>query len=139
MVDALAQPREVAKDLLEPRGHLGLARADAEHAELQIFEHGQVRQHAPLLGDPGDAAPHDLVRGQPGEVLAAQAHAAARGARQAHDGSQRGRLAGAVAADEADHLALADGERHALQDVGLAVIRVDVLELEQAHERTTPR
>jgi hypothetical protein len=88
--------------------------AGAEHRQAEVLAHGEVRQHAALLGNPRDAAPDDLVRLEPRDVLAAQRHASARGARDAHDGQERGRLAGAVAADEAHHLAIADRERHPL-------------------------
>ena len=47
-------------------------------------------------------------------------------------------VADAVPADERHALAFADRERDALEDVRLAVVRVDVLEREQRH-RTAPR
>jgi len=53
---------------------------------------------------------------------------AAGAARHAHDGLERRRLAHAVAAEEADHLAGAHLDRHAVQHVGFAVVGVDVLE-----------
>src|SRR5262249_62322743 len=139
MINALTQPREVPKDLVEPRGDVRVARSHAEHAQAQVFQDGEVRQHAALLGNPRDATTDDLVRGQAREIVAPQPHAAARGAREAHHGPQRGRLARGVAADETDDLAVADGERDALQDVRLAVIRVHVLELEQRHASGSPR
>jgi hypothetical protein len=49
--------------LLGPRAVCG------HHAEPQVLEHGQVRQHAALLGHPADAAPDDLVRLAPRDVL----------------------------------------------------------------------
>src|SRR3989442_717138 len=59
-------------------------------------------------------------------------------ASDAHDRAQRGSLAGPVAADQRDHLALADRQRDALEDVGLAVVGVHVLQRQQGH-RTAPR
>ena len=56
----------------------------------------------------------------------------ARGSEIAHDGAQRGRLARAVAADQADDLALADLERDAAQDV--AGLDVDVDALDREHQ-----
>src|SRR5262245_48318912 len=121
------------EDLFESRRGVRIARAHAEHAEAQVLEDGQVGQHAPLLRNPRDAAPDDLVRWQAREIVAAQAYAAARWAREPHDRAQRRRLARAVATDEADDVALANRKRDALQDVRLAVVRMNVLELEQRH------
>ena len=50
------------------------------------------------------------------------------GLHQAHDGLERGALADAVAAEQADHLAAADVQRDAVQDVALAVVGVHVLD-----------
>ena len=50
----------------------------------------------------------------------------------AHDRLDRRRAAGAVAAEKADDLAFADAERDALQDVALAVVRVEVVDLKHA-------
>src|SRR5207249_10471343 len=86
---------------------------------------------APLLGDPRDAPARDLVRRQCREIGAAQEHAASSRARNAHDRAERRGLAGAVPADQRDDLALADGDRHALEHVRLAVVRVDPVQLEK--------
>ena len=51
------------------------------------------------------------------------------GAHLAHDRLDGGRAARAVASEQADDLARADAERHALQDVALAVIGVQVVDL----------
>ncbi len=51
--------------------------------------------------------------------------------RQAGDGAQRRRLAGAVGADQRDDLALVDRERDALERLDRAVGGADVLEFEQ--------
>ena len=48
-----------------------------------------------------------------------------------HDGLERGALADAVAPEQPDHLAPADLQRHAVQDVALAVIGVQVLDRDQ--------
>ena len=53
----------------------------------------------------------------------------------AEDRLQRRRLAGGVAAEQADELALADDEVDALEDVDLPVVGVDRLELEQRRMR----
>jgi hypothetical protein len=55
------------------------------------------------------------------------------------DRLQRRALADAVPAEQPDHLAAADLERDTVQDVALAVIGVDVLDLEQRVERIIGR
>ena len=54
--------------------------------------------------------------------------------RQARDRPQRGGLARAVGADHRDDLALVHGQRDALQRLDVAVVGVDVLDLEQRHQ-----
>ena len=80
------------------------------------------------------------MRSEPGDVLAGEADAPAPRADDAHDREQRRGLARAVPADQRDHLALAHRERDALQDVRLAVVGVEILDLEEHHqERAAPR
>ena len=55
----------------------------------------------------------------------------------AHDRHDRRGLAGAVAAEQANHLAVAHAERHAVQDVAVAVEGVDMVEIE--HQCAMPR
>src|SRR4051794_1111024 len=55
---------------------------------------------------------------------------------EAHDGLQGRALADAVAAEEAHHLAPADFERHPVQDMTLAVVGMDVLDLDQRPDRS---
>src|SRR5206468_1649974 len=52
-----------------------------------------------------------------------------------HDAPHGGRLAGAVAAEQADHVARAHFQREIEEDVALAVVRLQTLELEQRHQR----
>src|SRR5262249_1628416 len=57
----------------------------------------------------------DLVRPQPGDVAPVEHDRTGRRSAKAHHGPERGRLAGAVAADKADELASLDLERDAAQ------------------------
>jgi hypothetical protein len=107
MRDALAKPRKVPEHLFQDV-RIAVARRAAEHTEPEIFEYGEVRQHPALLRDPRDPAARDLVGSEPGDVFAAQAHMAPSGPHDAHDRPQGRGLAGAVAPDERDDLALAD-------------------------------
>jgi hypothetical protein len=87
-------------------------------ADHQVLVDRKFREHAAVLGRIADAAPRALVRRQPGQVLVVEGDLARAEWQEAHDAFDRRGLAGAVAADQAHHLLLADAERHAVQDVG---------------------
>ena len=67
----------------------------------------------------------------PGEFLAGELDAAAARLHPADDRLERRRLADAVAAQERDGFAGADGERDRLEDVALAVVALERVEREQ--------
>ena len=69
--------------------------------------------------------------GTPRELLARQHDATGLCADDADDRLQQRRLAGAVAAEQRDDLALVHRERRFLDDVALAVERVDAFDVEQ--------
>src|SRR5262249_4053830 len=56
---------------------------------------------------------------------------AGRGAIQAHDRAQQGRLAGAVGTDDRVQLAARDAQRHVVECLELTVIHVQPIDLEQ--------
>src|SRR5262245_43153021 len=72
--------------------------------------------------------PRHLVGRQGRDVGTAIDNAARTRLEIAHDGEQRRGLAGAVAAEQADHLALVHCERDPMQNVAVAVIGIDILE-----------
>src|SRR5580765_2980382 len=72
---ALAQPREHLEDLLDARRPI--ARPRRHHAEAEILDHGQVRQHAALFRYPGDAPADDLVGLPPRDLLTRERNAPA--------------------------------------------------------------
>ena len=86
-----------------------------------------------------DAERHDVVGGHAREVPAVEDDLPAARPQQPADGVQRGRLAGAVGADERDDLALVDGQGDALQGVDVAVVGVEVGDLEQRHGQASVR
>jgi hypothetical protein len=53
--------------------------------------------------------------------------------RRPRDRAQRGRLAGAVGAEQRDHLPLVDADRHAAQRFDLAVADHQIADFEQWH------
>jgi hypothetical protein len=97
VVPELFHGGEQREDPLQPRavdlrGVLGAARGQ-QHVLLDR----EVGEDAHVLRHVGYAEAGDLRRGQLRDVLAVKADAALRGAPQAHDRAQRGRLARAVA------------------------------------------
>jgi len=99
-------------------------------ADHQVLADGQVGEHPAILGRVADAAPGALVRRQPIEALAAEHDLAGPHRQEAHDALDGCRLAGAVAADEADDLVGADAERQPVQNVCRTAVGVDRLDLE---------
>ena len=73
----------------------------------------------------------ELVGGRLRDVLAVERDRALARVEQAADRLERGRLAGAVRPDQRHDLALVDLDRDALERVDLAVVGVDVVELQE--------
>ena len=91
----------------------------------------------PFRSEPEDAAVFrhvadtetgQAVRRQPDEITALERDRAGGGVHEAHDRLEGRRLADAVAAEQANDLARPDVDADAVEDVGLAVVRVDVAE-----------
>ena len=92
---------------------------------MQILLDGQRRKDGAILGDIADAPVRDLERLEAGDGFVLEDDRAVR-RHVAHDRLQRGRAADAVAAENADDLAVADVKRDAAQDVALAVIGMQI-------------
>ena len=90
-------------------------------AHRQVFLDRQRAEHAAALGHHREALAHELERGRAGDALAVVADRAGLDRLQAADALERRRLAGAVRADQAHELALADVEVDALDRVDAAV------------------
>jgi hypothetical protein len=105
--------------------------------------HGEVLEHAPALHHQRDPALHALGRAEPGDLGAVEPDRAARdraalAGQQARDRLERGRLAGAVRAEQRDDLARGDRERQAAQHEERPVVDdVDAGELEHYFFGTT--
>ena len=99
-------------------GHL---RGVASHvsAHLDVLPHCHVGEYPPALGAVRDAAPEDLLRRQPLDLDAIEHDAPRRCPDEPGDGLERGRLARAVGADEADQL----GRAHVSDTPSSAVMR----------------
>ncbi|RYC77787.1 hypothetical protein BFJ63_vAg19339, partial [Fusarium oxysporum f. sp. narcissi] len=124
---ALVQLREDLVDAIHspwrgPRGPAGRRRHE-------VLVQGQVGKDVPSLGHEAHAQPRDLVGRQAGDVDALERDVPALLRKQPQDAVHRGRLSHAVAAHEAHHLALSDGQVHVeehaiIPQVGVANIRV---------------
>ncbi len=115
--------------MLDPRLYRGPILDDIG-SHLEVLEDGEAGEDAPALGHQAQAFLVDMVGGHLGDVLAHEAHGALPGVEEPGDGAQGRRLARAVAPDEGDDLPLLDGEGYAFEGVDLAVIGVDLVQLE---------
>jgi hypothetical protein len=103
----------------------------AVEAGAQVLQNRQEREDPPILGHVADAVPRHAMRRHLRDRPALEQHAAPGRMNEAHDGLERRALADAVAPEQAYHLAGPDLERDTVQDVALAVVGVDVLDLEE--------
>ena len=109
-----------------------------ECAHFEILHDGHLQENAPTLGNVGHAAQGKLVAVGVGDVIAEEGDAPVFRMHHAGDGLERRGFAGAVCTDESDDLALVHVEGSALQGVDVAVIDVDVFNIEHAGHITSP-
>jgi hypothetical protein len=102
-----------------------------EGAKAQVLQYRQAAEDAPALRHLNDALGDDAMRRQLLERFALQHHVAVGHRQDAGDGSERRALAGAIGADQGHDLILAEAERHAAQGVDLAVVDLQVADLEE--------
>ena len=134
------------EQLVDPVEVLLGAPAAQVGAHLEVLEHRHRREQPAVLRDDREAAADAVARRPRGDVLAVDAHGAVARPDDAEDRLQRRRLARRVAAEQADELARLDRDRQPLQDVDLAVVGVDRVELagrlicaRPSRARDTPR
>ena len=105
----LLQRREQAEDPVQPRRVQLVGAARGARGQHHVLLHRQVGEDAHALGHVGDAELRDVGRGElacwPPIGRPSNCTAPCDGGPQAHDRAQRGRLAGAVAAQQHRHLA----------------------------------
>jgi hypothetical protein len=132
LVRALAEQRKKRKRVV-----LGPAPRPCPrlHTQQQILPHGEPGEDRAVFRHVAQATARDVVRPQTVDALALEANRPDR-RHFADDRLDRRRAAGAVAAQQAHDLALADVQGHALQDVALAVIGVKVGDVK--HPRRFP-
>ena len=120
-VRAFLQVGEQREDLLDRQP----ARGD-DRRQHQVFGDRQGAEDAALFRADGNAGTGDHVGLHADRLGTAEADAALTTRHQAHDRLHGGGLAGAIAAQQRHHLALAHFEIHPMQDVALAVPGVQV-------------
>src|SRR5262249_20193990 len=106
-------------------------------ADLEILEHRQIGEDAPVLGHETEPPARNLEWLEMRDILAQESDHAAALRDQRHQGFKRRRLAGAIAAHQRDHLAALDVEGWLEQDLRGAVPHPEPLHLEHAHARTS--
>ncbi len=151
----IAREREAGFGQADPREGLAgdLARLGAAGAGVDQHGFGDLIADGPerierghrLLEDHADLAAANVAEGrlvEAEQIGAVEADVAGgRGAvgQQAHQGEGGHRLARAALADDAEHLAGAEGHRDVAQDRGAADGDAEAVDLEQAHVRTRRR
>src|SRR5437870_5863027 len=124
--EPLLEIREETEDAVEGKP----ARADLR-GEQKVLLDVEAREDSPLLGAECEAEARNAVRGQGHELVPVEADRALSPRHHAHDGFERGGLAGAVAPEQRHHLPRPHLEADAVQDVRLAIPGVEVPHLEQ--------
>jgi len=105
---AQAHPVDHRPRLLSGRRHL---RPPRQGAHPHVVEHGEVGERAGDLEGAGQAEAADRVRLEPDEGVAVEPDLTVVGREKAGEQVERGGLAGAVGADEPEHLAPRHVER----------------------------
>ncbi len=99
-------------------------------ADFEIFVDREIGKDAPLFRHVTEPAADDGMGRLIRDVPALEHDAAGAAFDQPDDGAEGSGLAGAVAPEQRDHLALADLERDVEQDVGGAVMAVEPFDRE---------
>src|SRR5215472_2655753 len=104
--------------------------------ELEVLQHRQVGEAAGARRQVGDLALGPAVWGPAADVDVSDADRAGGPGEKANDAQERGRLAGAVAAQQRHQFAVTDIEVEVEDDVALAVADVEPANLE--HQKKDP-
>jgi hypothetical protein len=126
----LRAPRDAEElhGLAGPPGGVGPLESVQPREVHELLVHAHLRVQPSLLGHVAEPPPGTCVH-----RLALPADLAAIGLEDAQHDPHRRRLAGAVAADEADHLSGFDRERDAVERDGAVEAPRDVDQLEHGH------
>src|SRR5579883_392172 len=122
---------EIVVDLPQELLLVGLGDAGSVEPRAQVLHHRQRAEDPPVLGHVAHAEPREAVRWQAVDGPALEQDPALAGPHQAHDGLERRALADAVAAEQPHDLATVHPERDAVEDVALAIIGMDSVDLDE--------
>ena len=136
LAPALAEHGEVLEDPFE---RPAFARAAASLREAEVLADGQLGKDLPAFGHVADARAEHAMGRRARDVAPGEPHAAASRRREPHDRAERRGLARAVAADQHGDRAALHREREVVEHVALAVVGVEVLDLEQRRHSVSPR
>src|SRR5262249_42853766 len=134
LVAALMQARKKFVDTLQ----IPAVTIRATLRNKEIFLNSQRRKYPPSLRDETHAATHCLERWRLGDLTPLEHDAAATRRIKADNRIDQRSLADAVAAKQAEDLALLEFQRQAMQNMRVAVIGVDVVDFEDRHQ-SVPR
>ena len=109
-----------------------------EAGDDQVLLDIEAAENPPVLVHQLHAGPRDGVALAPGKIDAVEPHRAGARRHHAHQALQRRALARAVAAEQRHDLVARDAQRDVEQDVGIPVIGIQSLDLEQVHGSITP-
>ena len=127
LIPPLLQAGEAGEDILQLLTG-GLFVKVGPH--LQVLQHRHLLEDTAALRHVGQPLICQIVAGGVGDVLPQKLDAAGTGVHHAGDGFQGGGFSGAVGADQGHHLAGAHLEGDVLQCMDLAVVDVDILNLQ---------
>src|SRR4030095_9378937 len=125
--------REQVEDAIR-RPRLAGAVAPRAPGDLEVLPDGQVAEDPAFLGHVADPETGDAERREPRQRPTPQCDLTRARGHEADDALERRRLAGAVPAQQAHDLTRGDLEREVVQDVAVAVVRVDPEHLEEPHQ-----
>ena len=129
LVAPLVEDREQAHHLVQ--GCADLVPAPGVGAHLQVLHDGQRSEQRPLLGHVHQPTADDPVRAHAVDALAVEDDPPAGDRQHAGDGAQRGRLPGAVRADQRHDLAVPHLQVDLVQDLQPAVAGRDAVKPQQ--------
>src|SRR5690606_457882 len=106
-------------------------------AQLEVLPDGQRGEYRPLLGYVAEPQPRDPMVGPARDLGVPEPDRADR-LDLSHDRLHRGGASHPVATEQGDNLALVDPEAHSMKDVALAIVGMQILDLEH-HAASSPR
>ena len=103
---------------------------------MEVLGHREAGEDAPILRHVAKSRTADAVGLLASQVASVEGNLTRRGVQQAHNGPQQRRLAGAVAPQQGDHLALSHFQVDIGEDLGASV--TDVKAAQAQHPPPSP-